>query len=93
MEGWWMVHTMVLPVLTMLRTVLITIAAALASNPEKDKSSSLPSHSMSLQSQHAGQGSQEECMPLQHHSCNFFGALLPGAFECLCMRIFSVSVS
>jgi len=34
MEGWWMVHTMVLPVLTMLRTVLITIAAALASSPE-----------------------------------------------------------
>ena len=29
-----MVHTMVLPVLTMLRTVLMTMAAALASSPE-----------------------------------------------------------
>ena len=35
MLGWWMVHTMVLPVLTMLRTVLMTMAAALASNPEQ----------------------------------------------------------
>ena len=33
MEGWWMVQTMVRPVLTMLRTVRITIAAALASSP------------------------------------------------------------
>jgi len=33
MLGWWMVHTMVLPVLTMLRTVRITMAAALASRP------------------------------------------------------------
>ena len=33
MLGWWMVHTMVRPVLTMLRTVLITMAAALASRP------------------------------------------------------------
>ena len=33
MEGWWMVHTMVRPVLTMLRTALITMAAALASSP------------------------------------------------------------
>ncbi len=32
--GWWMVHTTVLPVSTVLRTVRITIAAALASNPE-----------------------------------------------------------
>ena len=33
MEGWWIVHTMVLPVLTMLRTVRMTMAAALASRP------------------------------------------------------------
>ena len=33
MLGWWMVHTMVLPVFTMLRTVRITMAAALASKP------------------------------------------------------------
>ena len=33
MEGWWMVHTIVRPVLTMLRTALITMAAALASRP------------------------------------------------------------
>ena len=33
MLGWWMVHTMVLPVLTMLRTVRITMAAARASRP------------------------------------------------------------
>ena len=33
MEGWWIVHTMVLPVLTMLRTVRITMAAARASRP------------------------------------------------------------
>jgi len=32
--GWWMVHTTVLPVSTVFLTVLITIAAALASNPE-----------------------------------------------------------
>ena len=38
MLGWWMVHTIVLPVLTMLRTVLITIAAALASRPADDES-------------------------------------------------------
>ena len=31
-----MVHTMVLPVLTMLRTVLITMAAALASSPANE---------------------------------------------------------
>ena len=33
MEGWWMVQTTVRPVLTVLRTVRITIAAALASRP------------------------------------------------------------
>ena len=33
MEGWWMVHTTVRPVLTVLRTVRITIAAARASSP------------------------------------------------------------
>ena len=33
MEGWWMVHTTVRPVLTVLRTVRITIAAARASRP------------------------------------------------------------
>ena len=33
MEGWWMVHTTVRPVLTVLRTVRMTIAAALASSP------------------------------------------------------------
>jgi len=34
MLGWWMVHTTVLPVSTVFLTVLITIAAALASKPE-----------------------------------------------------------
>ena len=33
MDGWWMVHTTVRPVLTVLRTVRITIAAARASRP------------------------------------------------------------
>ena len=33
MEGWWMVHTTVRPVLTVLRTVRITMAAARASRP------------------------------------------------------------
>ena len=33
MEGWWMVQTTVRPVLTVLRTVRITMAAALASRP------------------------------------------------------------
>lgn len=33
MEGWWMVQTTVRPVLTVLRTVRITMAAALASSP------------------------------------------------------------
>ena len=33
MEGWWIVHTVVLPVLTMLRTVRMTMATALASRP------------------------------------------------------------
>ena len=33
MLGWWMVHTMVRPVFTMLRTVRMTMAAALASKP------------------------------------------------------------
>lgn len=33
MEGWWMVQTTVRPVLTVLRTVRITMAAALASKP------------------------------------------------------------
>ena len=33
MEGWWMVQTTVRPVLTVLRTVRITIAAARASSP------------------------------------------------------------
>ena len=57
MEGWWMVHTMVLPVLTILRTVLITIAAALASSPEKDTSSSLPNqqHDTSIPARRAVQ--------------------------------------
>ena len=32
-EGWWMVQTTVRPVLTVLRTVRITIAAARASRP------------------------------------------------------------
>lgn len=35
MEGWWMVQTTVRPVLTVLRTVRITIAAARASRPEQ----------------------------------------------------------
>ena len=34
MEGWWMVQTTVLPVLTVLRTVRMTMAAARASKPE-----------------------------------------------------------
>ena len=34
MEGWWMVQTTVRPVLTVLRTVRITMAAALASRPD-----------------------------------------------------------
>ena len=34
MEGWWMVQTMVRPVLTMLRTARMTMAAARASRPE-----------------------------------------------------------
>lgn len=34
MLGWWMVQTIVLPVSTIFRTVLMTIAAALASSPE-----------------------------------------------------------
>ena len=34
MLGWWIVHTTVLPVSTVFLTVLITIAAALASRPE-----------------------------------------------------------
>ena len=34
MIGWWMVYTIILPVSTVFLTVLITIAAALASNPE-----------------------------------------------------------
>ncbi|PKA53769.1 hypothetical protein AXF42_Ash020690 [Apostasia shenzhenica] len=34
MLGWWIVHTTVLPVLTVFLTVLITIAAALASSPD-----------------------------------------------------------
>ena len=33
MEGWWMVQTTVRPVLTVLRTVRMTMAAALASRP------------------------------------------------------------
>lgn len=33
MEGWWMVQTTVRPVFTVLRTVLMTMAAALASSP------------------------------------------------------------
>jgi len=33
MDGWWMVHTTVRPVLTVLRTVRITMAAARASRP------------------------------------------------------------
>ena len=33
MEGWWMVQTTMRPVLTVLRTVRMTIAAALASRP------------------------------------------------------------
>jgi len=33
MEGWWMVHTTVRPVSTVLRTARITIAAARASSP------------------------------------------------------------
>ena len=33
MEGWWMVHTTVRPVSTVLRTARITIAAARASRP------------------------------------------------------------
>ena len=43
-DGWWMVHTMVLPVLTMLRTVLMTMAAALASSPATARTSSSASH-------------------------------------------------
>ena len=35
MEGWWMVQTTVRPVLTVLRTVRMTIAAARASRPEQ----------------------------------------------------------
>ena len=35
MLGWWMVHTMVLPVLTIFLTALMTMAAALASKPAK----------------------------------------------------------
>ena len=34
MEGWWMVQTTVRPVLTVLRTVRITMAAALASRSD-----------------------------------------------------------
>ena len=34
MLGWWIVHTIVRPVFTIFLTVLITIAAALASNPD-----------------------------------------------------------
>jgi hypothetical protein len=34
MDGWWMVHTTVRPVLTVLRTVRMTMAAARASRPE-----------------------------------------------------------
>ena len=34
MEGWWMVQTTVRPVLTVFRTVRITMAAALASRPD-----------------------------------------------------------
>ena len=33
MLGWWMVHTTVRPVFTVLRTHLMTMAAALASKP------------------------------------------------------------
>jgi len=33
MAGWWIVHAMVRPVLTMLRTTRMTMAAALASRP------------------------------------------------------------
>ena len=33
MDGWWMVHTTVRPVSTVLRTVRMTIAAARASRP------------------------------------------------------------
>ncbi len=33
MDGWWMVHTTVRPVSTVLRTVRITMAAARASRP------------------------------------------------------------
>ena len=35
MEGWWMVHTTVRPVLTVLRTERITMAAARASSPAR----------------------------------------------------------
>ncbi len=34
MDGWWMVQTTVRPVLTVFRTVRITIAAARASSPD-----------------------------------------------------------
>ncbi len=34
MAGWWMVHAMVRPVFTILRTTRITIAAARASSPD-----------------------------------------------------------
>jgi hypothetical protein len=33
MEGWWMVHVIVRPVSTILRTTRITMAAARASSP------------------------------------------------------------
>lgn len=36
MLGWWMVHTTVRPVFTVLRTHLMTMAAALASSPAQN---------------------------------------------------------
>ena len=37
MEGWWMVHTTVRPVSTVLRTARITMAAARASRPGSEQ--------------------------------------------------------
>ena len=47
MEGWWMVQTTVRPVLTVLRTVRITMAAARASSPDVGSSCGTAMHNLS----------------------------------------------
>ena len=57
MEGWWMVHTTVRPVLTVLRTVRMTIAAALASSPAPHQLMSInQSIDLGYRAQMPGQG-------------------------------------